>query len=78
MLQTDDADDTLELISDEELSDAYEALREFVEAHDFDSADYIMDTLAGYRIPDAEKERYDKIRRAVRRVDRTALLEELA
>ena len=78
VLQTDDTDDTLEMISEEELSDAYEALREFAEAHDFDSADYIMETLAGYRIPDAEKERYDKIRRAVRRVDRTALLEELA
>ena len=78
VLQKDDADDARELISDEELSDAYEALREFIEMHDFDSADYIMETLAGYRIPEEKQERYERIRKAVRRVDRTALLEELS
>ena len=69
--------DTRGPVPAEELEEAYEALREFAEAHDFDSADYIMETLAGYRIPDAEQERYEAIRKAVRRMDREKLLEVL-
>ena len=70
-------EDTREEISAEELAESYEALKEFVEMHDFDSADFIMETLAKSRIPAEEQARYDRIRKAVRRLDRDALLREL-
>ena len=71
-------DDTRELIDADELREAYASLREFVEAHDFDSADYIMKSLADYRIPEDGQAYYDKIRRAVRKMDEAALLELLS
>lgn len=77
-LHTQEDDDTKELIPDDELADAFEALLEFAAANDFDSADFIMESLASYRIPDGEKERYDRVRRAVRRMDAAALSEALS
>ena len=78
VLKQPEDDDEKELIPDDELADAYEALREFADANDFDSADYIMETLAGYRMSDHEKERFDRVRRAVRRMDAAALTEALS
>ena len=65
-------------ISEEELEEAYAGLREFVDAFDFDSADRIMEMLAGYEIPYSQKDKYDKIGKCMAAVDRDGLLELLA
>ena len=42
------------LISDEELLETIEALREIAEAKDKDSLDYMLETLEGYTLPEAK------------------------
>ena len=56
------------------LAEAYTGIREYVDAFDFDSADAILEMLSGYRIPDQEKERYEKIRDMVMQLDRDGLM----
>ena len=58
-------DETLPLISDDELSEAYEELRGFAASMDAKSAAYVFDFLAGYRLPQGERERVKKVKRAI-------------
>ena len=58
----------------EELQEGLSAIREFVDAFDFDSADGVMTMLLDYRIPAEEAERFEEIRRKLSAVDREALL----
>ena len=57
------------LISDEELRDAYDGIREFAANLDVESVCYAMDSLNGYRVPETERERVDALRRAVSTYD---------
>ena len=68
-------EDSLPEIGGDELESAFSDLRELLEAYDFDTADGIMDMLSGYRIPDAYKEKYEKVRLLMAAVDRDALLQ---
>ncbi|MBQ9364904.1 MAG: response regulator, partial [Schwartzia sp.] len=52
-------------ISRDELYDAYGAIKEFAASFDYDNAIYVLDTLKGYKLPDDEKERHEKLRSAV-------------
>ena len=49
-------------------------MRELLEAYDFDTADGIMDMLAGYRIPDSYKDKFDEVKKLMSAVDRDALI----
>ncbi len=53
--------DDAELITPENLREAYEAIKEFAATFDSDSIDGIIATLRNYRIPDNESERFNKI-----------------
>ncbi len=53
------------LISDEKLKEAYSAIIEFSEALDYDSIEYVIKSLDGYRIPENETQRAEKLKRAV-------------
>ena len=64
-------------IDDSTLSEAYIGIKEYTDAFDFDSADAIIEMLEGYRIPDEEKEKYEKVRDLVIKLDHDALLEML-
>ena len=59
------------------LADAYMAIREAVEAFDYDTADDIVKMLKEYKIPDEESEKYTRVCDLVTRLDRDALMEEL-
>ena len=50
-----------EEISAERLHEAYEAIKEFTAMFDSDSIDGIMEMLRGYKIPDNESERFNRI-----------------
>ena len=52
-------------------------MRELLEAYDFDTADGIMNMLSEYKIPEAYKDKYGKVRQLMAAVDRDALLEVL-
>lgn len=64
-----------EEISADDLAEAYEELRSFALAFDFDGIDAVMGELSSYDIPEEEAERFEKIRDAVANVNREALLE---
>ncbi len=61
-------------ISQEQLSEALAALKDFVEAFDFDSADNIMTQLDGYAMPEDFDASYRRIKELIAAVDREALL----
>ena len=58
-------EEELPLISDEELRDAYTAMLGFSDTLDYDSMAHVVDILSGYRIPDRELPRWEKLRNAV-------------
>ena len=61
-------------IGQKDLEEALYAIREFVEAFDFDSADGVMDMLKDYRIPQERQEHFQKVKQMLTAVDREALL----
>jgi len=63
------ADETLPPISDDELRDAYDSLRELAANLDADNAKFVLDSLSGHRMPDAERGRVEALRRAVGEFD---------
>jgi len=59
------------------LAEAYSAIREAVEAFDYDTADDVVNMLKEYKIPDEESEKFTRVCDLVTRLDRDALMEEL-
>ena len=55
--------------SDEKLREAYTAVLGFADSLDYDSAAYVIDNLSGYRIPDRELARFEKLKNAVMNYD---------
>nr|MCR5347366.1 Hpt domain-containing protein [Fretibacterium sp.] len=54
----------LPLISEDELRDAYESIREFAKNLDSDSVIYALEYLDGFRLPESDRERVKQLRRA--------------
>ncbi|MCR5775590.1 MAG: response regulator [Lachnospiraceae bacterium] len=67
-------DETLPVISDGELKEMLMGIREFAEAFDMDSVDSVMKMLEGYTIPGEKEQQIDSLKKAVRNVDRDAIL----
>ena len=70
-------EDSLPQIDEKEIKRAFKDMRELLEAYDFDTADGIMNMLSEYKIPEAYKDKYGKVRQLMAAVDRDALLEAL-
>ena len=51
-------------IDPEELAEFYEAVLEFSERYDLDAIEKLLDQVKGYAIPQAEKERFEKVKLA--------------
>ena len=64
----DEEDDRPEMDPDE-LQELYEAVMEFAEGYDIDSVDMLLRQAKEYRMPEAEKERFDTLNRLVRDSD---------
>ena len=73
VMGADDTDARPE-IPEEELAEAFAAIREFVEAFDFDSADSVMAQLSDYRMPAGEEETFLQVKKCLSAVDREELL----
>lgn len=69
-----ETDEDLPLIPDDELKEILGALKEFVEAFDYNSADEAMNALNEYRMPNDFQDKYNKIRKLLLEVDRDELL----
>ena len=57
------------LIEDAQLAEAYEALKEIAASFDFDNAQFVLQELENYRLPENEIEKYKKIKSAVENLD---------
>ncbi|MBQ9479076.1 MAG: response regulator, partial [Selenomonadaceae bacterium] len=66
------------LISDDDLSEAVEALKESAAAFDYDGVMFVLDELDGYQLPDDQIERFKEIRDAASKLDWEALSRELS
>lgn len=77
LVMGEDETDVRPVIPEEELREAYEAIREFVDAFDFDSADDVMTMLSDYQIPEEEAEHFSMIKKHLAAVDRDAVLKVL-
>lgn len=62
------------LLSEEDFASACRDLRECLEISDFDSADYIMDSLAGYRISENRRDFISHLKKAVGDVNKKEAL----
>ena len=62
-------------MSIEELKEAYRGIRECLEAFDFDTADFIRESIEKHEIPAEEKERFEKLRVRLIQVDRDGALQ---
>ena len=64
---SDDADKPL--ISDEELTEAYETIREISTTFDYDSLQFILNSLEEYRLPESEIKKFQALKDAASRLD---------
>lgn len=63
------SDSGKEMIEPARLREAYGAMREIARMYDYDSMIMVLDSIAGFRIPDSEKDRLNDLRAAVRNAD---------
>ena len=64
-----DAASDLPMISSEDLQEAYETLREVAVSFDYESLMFVMESLAGYTLPESEAERYEELKSAAKKPD---------
>ena len=69
LIKVEESDADKPLIDAENLAEAYEALQGAAAEFDFDTAQMVLESLAEYKIPDAEKEKFAKIKDAASKPD---------
>lgn len=57
------------LIEAEALEEAYGTLQEVIQSFDYDSTAFVLESLAEYSLPEEEKERYQAIKSAIKKLD---------
>ena len=73
LLQVEEDDSDKPLIDDAQLAEALEALREMSASFDYDSVQFVLQSLEDYRLPDAEKDKFAQIKLAASKPDWEAL-----
>ena len=73
LLQIEEDDSDKPLIDDAQLAEALEALREMSASFDYDSVQFILQSLEDYRLPDAAKDKFAQIKLAASKPDWEAL-----
>ena len=69
LVKVEEDDSDKPLIDDGQLAEAYEALKEMSASFDYDSVQFVLQSLEDYRLPDAEKEKFAKIKIAASKPD---------
>ena len=70
LIQTDSEDDNDKpLIDENELSEAYETMKEIAASFDYDSLQFVMQSLDEYKLPEEEAKRYKQIKEAAAKLD---------
>ncbi len=69
LIQTEEDDSDKPLIDEDALLEAYEAMKEAAAAFDYDSIEFVFQSLDEYRLPEDEAARYKKIKDAATNLD---------
>ena len=69
LIKTEEDDSNKPLIGESELAEAYQTLKEVSATFDYDTATFVMNSLADYRLPESERERYKNLKVAVEKLD---------
>ncbi len=74
---TEEENDTedAEPISPKKLNEAYSAIRDFLEAFDYESAEEVLNMLKSFAIPKSEQTRYNELKEKILLLDRDGALE---
>ena len=75
MIEVAEDDSEKPPIEEAELAEAFEAMKDVASNFDYDSLMYIIQSLEEYKIPEAEAERYKKIKAAASKLDWTTINE---
>ncbi|MBR5088549.1 MAG: response regulator [Ruminiclostridium sp.] len=75
LFRKEDDDDDKPLIPDDMLQKTYAAIREFSDNFDIDGAALAIESISKYRLPDSEKERFERIKAAADEFDWDAVAE---
>ena len=62
-------DDKMEEIPADELAEAYEALKEVIPQMDYEAVEMIVKQVEGYRLPDKDKEFFERLDALLKKVD---------
>lgn len=71
-------DDDLPYISEDVLKDAYNSLEEFVNMMDYELTRMVMDSVSGYRLPEEDKNRFEKLNNCLAKLDWEGMVELLS
>ena len=71
-------DSTKPLIDDDQLAEAYATMNEVAQTFDYDSMQFVIQSLEEYRLPSEETERFSAIKSAAEKLDWEKVLELLA
>ena len=69
LIEVEEDDSDKPLIDEGQLAEAYEALKEMSASFDYDSVQFVLQSLADYRLPDSEKEKFSQIKNAASKPD---------
>ncbi len=69
LIKVEEDDSDKPLIDSDQLVEAYETLKEMSASFDYDSVQFVIQSLEDYRLPDAEKEKFAQIKIAASKPD---------
>ena len=69
LIKIEDYDADKPMIDDAELAEAYESMKEISSAFDYDSMQFVFESLDAYKLPESEIEKYKKIKDATEKLE---------
>ena len=69
LVKVDDDDESKPLIEEEALAEAYETLAEAAATFDYDTLEFVLQSLSDYKLPDDEREKFKALKDAAGKLD---------
>ena len=69
MKKEQDSDNDKEIIPEDVLEDAYEALSDVIDQMDLDAVEMIVDDVDEYKLPDEDAKRFNDLKKAMKLID---------
>ena len=69
MKKDQDSDNDKEMIPEDVLEDAYDALSDVIDQMDLDAVEMIVDDVDEYKLPDEDDKRFNDLKKAMKLID---------